>query len=1016
MSRRSEVLPGPARYAPGRLACWVLGLVLLLAQVAPAIAATAATAAPLPLRDYLVDRWTSREGLPHNSLRDLAQTPDGYLWFATWEGLVRYDGLEFTVYGRGSGDPALPDNGVGALYVDPSGALWTSDSRGNLGRRAADGQWRFWTSEGRWPKVLVHAMTMDAEGRLWLLFEGHGLGCLAQDGSFEYFPPPPGVPLQASFPRMAFDGDGRLWIGGLDGLMVREPSGAIVRAPAGFGMDEGLAWPYRAPDGALWLVAGDGIHLLQDGRRRRMHRVSGHGMLTALLQDRQGNLWVGSESRGLLRLGPRGAESPPADQARPPGRIVSLLEDTEGSIWAGANGGLFRYRETLFTRVTRRDGLAADYVRALLEDSGGSLWMGSTGGLDRMDAAGRIAQVPLQPGVQPSVLSLAEAADGRLWVGTYAGRVFELRDGQVVRRYGADGDALPGHVRALAPDGRGGVWAATLHGPVRLVDGRLEWPRVPGLPDGLVTALQVIDGALWIGSVEGASVLRDGTVRTLDLEHSGGARTVFGFRQVGDAVWISTDRGLYRVRGEEVRRVGLEHGLPVDTVFQLVPDRLGNAWISSNRGVLRVAMAALDQVADGTLERVQPERHDESDGMSSAQGNGSSAPSAILRHDGSVWVATAGGVSAVDPQRWAGFAHRQPPRPVIDAVLLDGERHPWRDGERLEGGSRLSVSYVGLSFLASDRIRYRTRLDGLDDRWIEHGRQRSVDFIGLPPGTYVLRVAAAHPGGDWSREATWRFSIEPLWWQRTWVRLLGGAAALVLLAGLSRLRIRRLRRANLRLARQVERRTEALTAQTEQLLAADAEKNALLQQLREQSEAFERQAREDALTGLGNRRCFDEFLQREFARARRGGSALSLLLLDIDHFKSINDAHTHAAGDAVLREMGQLLAGNTRACDLAARIGGEEFALALVDAAGSDAAALYARLRDRLAARRDWGGIAGLQVTVSAGSAVLHPGDATPAHLQRRADEALYLAKSGGRDRLCEGVTGPGRQGEPARR
>ncbi|MET0327246.1 MAG: two-component regulator propeller domain-containing protein, partial [Luteimonas sp.] len=731
------------------------------------------------MRDYAVDHWTSREGLPHNSVRDLAQTPDGYLWLATWEGLVRYDGLEFVVHDRSTTDPALPDNGVGSLYVDPTGVLWLSDSRGNLGRRDSDGGFRFWTSgEAGWPQVLIHAMAMDAGGRLWLLFEGRGLGCLHPDGRFEFFESGDDVPLPLSYPHMAIGDDGRIWIGGMDGLVVRDTDGVLRRAPASFGLAAGLAWPYRAPDRTIWLVAGDGVYRVDGARARRVHRIPGQGDFTAMLQDRHGDLWLGSESRGLLRIGARGVEMPPADAARPAGRIVQLLEDAEGSVWVGANGGLFRLRETLFTRLLARDGLSGEYVRALIEDDAGGLWIGSAGGLDRQDAAGRLHPVALQPGVAPSVLSLARGADGDLWVGAYGGRVFRVRDGEVVARL----DGFPGHIRAIETDADGAIWIATHRGPLRLRDGRVSTPRVPGLPTGLVTSLAWIDGALWIGSVEGASVLRDGHVRRLALPPRDGARTVFAFRGIGDAVWIATDRGLYRERDGVLAHVGLAQGMPVDTVFQIVPDRLGNAWITSNRGMLRARMDDLDAVADGRMPRLALERYDEIDGMSNAQGNGSSSPSAILRRDGSVWMATARGVSAVDPRRWRTFSALPPPLPRIESVRLDGAPAPWRDGDRLPGGTRLSVSYVGLSFLMSERIRFRTRLEGLDADWIERGRQRSVEFVGLPPGDYVLRVAAAHADGAWSDAAHWHFSIAPLWWQRRSVQAAGVALVLLALA------------------------------------------------------------------------------------------------------------------------------------------------------------------------------------------------------------------------------------------
>lgn len=147
---------------------------------------------------------------------------------------------------------------------------------------------------------------------MWLLFEGHGLGCLWADGRFDYFPPHDDAPLQSSFPRMVFDARGRLLIGTFDGLIYREPDGRMHRAPAAFGFPPGLAWPYRATDGTMWVVAGDQLYRLQGERAELVHPVRGQGHFTAMLQGRHGDLWLGSENQGLLRIGPYGVEHLPA--------------------------------------------------------------------------------------------------------------------------------------------------------------------------------------------------------------------------------------------------------------------------------------------------------------------------------------------------------------------------------------------------------------------------------------------------------------------------------------------------------------------------------------------------------------------------------------------------------------------------------------------------------------------------------------------------------------------------------
>jgi len=984
-------------------------LLVALLGMLPCAALAAGSGGSPPLRDYAIDVWTSRNGLPHNSLRDIAQTPEGHLWFATWEGLVRYNGLDFTVYDR-STRPGLPDNGVGALLVDRQGGLWISDSRGNVSHRAADGHWTTRPRATKAPQVLINDMEMDSRGHLWLLYEGKGIGSLGPDGRIHYSAPPPDLPMALSFTKLVVDAQDRVWVGTLDGLVVRDTDGVLKRAPAAWGVGEGLVWPYRAPDGVVWIVAGERIYRLHDDRLTLEHRLPGQIHMTSMLQDRHGDLWLGTENQGLLRISRHGLERLPAGLNLPGGRVVSLREDAEGSIWVGANGGLYRLRETLFSSYTERDGLSGEYVRTVLEDDRRQLWVGSASGLDRRGPDGRFFPVPLnnRGGKAPSVLSLAQGRDGDLWVGTFGDGVFRLdREGRLLRTYDVR-DGMPGgNVRAISVDRQGVVWAGTQKGVVRIDERGVSVPRIAGMPSALVTALgHDQDGGLWIGTIEGIRVLRGDAVQVIDLSAMGGGRSVFGFQQVGDAMWVSSDRGLYRFQQGRLSRVGLEQGMPVDTVFQLVPDRVGNVWISSNRGVLRTDMSMLNEVADGRSKTVTVERYNEIDGMANSQANGSSGPAAILRHDGTVWVVTAGGLSTVDPLRLQRFRERLAPPAAIESVQVDGAPIHWEGGahNHIDGGKRLAVSFVGLSYLMSERIRYRTRLDGLDNGWVERGQQRSVEFIGLPPGDYTLHVSAAHPGGAWSdSEAVWAFTIQPFWWQRLSVQAL---AVLVLLAGLVALYrwlINRYKTSNIRLARLVDEATRDLQAQTVHLQALNMEKSQLVDRLALQSEAFERQAREDALTGLPNRRAFDEALARDFARSQRSGHPLCLVVLDVDHFKDVNDRHSHSVGDVVLAEVADVLASACRDSDMPARTGGEEFALLLNDTRLEEAAQVCARLRGLFHDHADWAGISGLRVTFSAGLVELDTADRTPKLLYQRADRALYRAKSDGRDRTSIG-------------
>jgi diguanylate cyclase (GGDEF)-like protein len=980
-------------------ACLLLACVLLV----PVAGVQAATLAPPPpLRDYAVDLWTSRDGLPHNSIRDIAQTADGYLWFATWEGLVRYNGLEFSTFDR-STRPALADNGIGGLYVDPAGALWLSDSRGNISRYSPAGKLKIWPRPADVPEVLIPAMAMDHRGNLWMLFEGRGLAHLTPDGRTVYEAPAADSPLRTAYARMVIDARDRIWVGSNDGLVIRDPDGTVHAASKEYGLPPGLAWPYMAPDGTLWVVAQDRLYRLQGQALVLVHTLPGAGRMTTLLQDRHGDLWIGTESLGVLRAGRHGVETLSSALPLPRGRITSLKEDAEGSIWVGANGGLFRLRETLFTNTTARDGLGSDYVRAVLQDVGGDLWVGNSTGLDRIGPARDITHVDLPTGTgkPPSVLSLAQQGDGVLWIGTANDGLYRRAPDGAVQRYGPEQGLAAGTVRGISIGPDGVVWLATQRGLARVDGARVVRP--PGVPATLTTAVYSESGAVWAGTLEGALVLRGDRLQALPLEALGGGRSVFGFTRLGDAMWMSTDRGLYRYGAGKLARVGLEQGVPVDAVFQLIPDRAGHLWITSNRGVLRTDRQSIERVADGAQPRVAMTNYNEMDGMANSQANGSSGPTAVVRRDGTLWVATAGGVATVDPTRLQWFRERPAPPVVIDDVEQDGLPLPWRDAPALslEGGHRISVSYVGLSYLLPERTEYRTLLEGLDTDWVNRGRQRSVEFIRLPPGDYTLHVSAAHPDGPWSnREAVLRFSIQPFLWQRHSVQVAAALVLGLLLFALYRYRIHRYRARAVRLARLVDERTRNLQVQAHQLRDADKEKTGLLHQLRLQSEAFERQAREDVLTGLPNRRALDERLEQEIARARRSGQPLCMAMLDVDHFKKVNDQYSHGVGDVVLSQVGALLVSHARDADMAARSGGEEFCLVFTNTSLAQAAQACARLRALFHAQVGWGGIAALQITFSAGLVQLESSDLSPASLYQRAGRLLYRAKRGGRDRI----------------
>jgi diguanylate cyclase (GGDEF)-like protein len=974
-----------------RLLCWL----------AAGFGTMASAALPSPLSDYYRDIWTTREGLPHNTINAIAQTDDGYLWFATWEGPTRFNGREFTVLDRAE-RIGLPDVGIRALLTEPDGSLILGGARGGLARGQA-GEWRGWEPA---PGTVL-ALHRDRLGRLWVGTEVNGLLRIDPDGGRRHYEADQGL---AGGAVLAFleDDRGRLWIGSSAGLSWLEGDSLKAVAPESGLPSVSITALQQDAQGRLLVGTEQGIFVgLPNERFEPLSPELAGLAVSQLLAEADGSLWIGTSNAGLMRIGVLGTERFGVEQGLPNSRVLTIFRDREDSLWIGTNAGLMRLRDAPMVSHTRARGLAGDYVRSVMRHSDGGLWVGSSEGLSRIDEAG-IRHVGQDSELaRESVLSLAEADNGDLWIGTFSRGVWRWDGSRVVERLDRAVGLPSNEVRAILPAADGSLWLGTSLGVAQWRDGVVRvLTEEAGLPGHFVFSLmQDRDGGIWIGTGAGAAVYRDGVLQRLALESADGAAAAFAFWQdpgSGD-VWIASDRGLIRWRASDasLQVVGRDAGLPFDKLFSVVPDHRGNLWLSANRGVLRVARSEAEAVADGRLDRLVVDRFGESDGMASSQCNGGSTPAATLAQDGSVWFATSRGAVAVQPARLARFAERPPPV-VIERASADGRGLKLVDGLQLPAGvGRVQVEFAGLGFVMPERLRYRYRLDGFDQDWVERGALADAELTNLPPGDYRFRVVSAYADGDWSPvEATWRFSVAPYWWQRTDVRVLSLLAAIGLLAFGVRMRTRQLHRRGLRLRALVEQRTADLNRQAQRLLAVDAERNELLERLREQSEASERQAREDALTGLPNRRAFDESLAEAVSRARLRGEALCLVLLDVDHFKRINDQHSHMVGDAALRAVGEALASAARPGDSISRWGGEEFALLLPDTSADVAVQEAERLRQAIAAIDGEALAPGLSLTASFGVA-LDVGTCQYDRLVSRADAAMYRAKQSGRNRVC---------------
>ncbi|MFO1458110.1 MAG: two-component regulator propeller domain-containing protein [Verrucomicrobiota bacterium] len=769
------------------------------------------------IQDWMTRTWETGGGLPENSATAMVQAADGHLWFGTWNGLVKFDGVKFTVL-TPANTPGLPSSGIVNLHLDRQGRLWVS-TLGGLVRRDAAGWSDIRTPEGG----VVGAVRSFAERASGdLLVTTHSGDVLETSGDrLIRLPAPPGSPGEGYYG--AVDGDGHWWVaqyrfvGFWDG---RQWQSAVPQEQlAGWkGEDFGLTSDAR---GNIWLLMGVELRQFRGGREILRRPLSAAPeSVWSLHADSRSNLWVCTSHRGLSQISPDGAlhRWAPTEELAFAG-IRFVFEDREGNLWVGTNGsGLSRIKPRRFRFYGREHGLSQRIVTSISPGAGGSVWIGTYGrGLFRL--RGDRLEPMDWPNHPANVQSVLCDRAGRVWVGTFNEGLWMSESGATggFRRLG-DGQTAGGNVVAMFDDTRGRMWISGGQGVAVVKDEHFEaLSPDPKLPlQGVRCFEEDSTGTVWFANPEAVFRVQGDRVSEVRDAVGHSVRQVQCLKSGPDgAMWLGTeDRGLVRWRDGNWTQLGAAQGLPVAGINGIAEDRVGNFWLTSNQGILRVARTDLETVMGGRTGRLTCQWLDSEDGLPSPGCSAGRQPTWGRDGDGHLWFATLKGAAVTDPE---GFRiNTLEPLPQIERLIVlnpsSGEGSPVEVDApfpaRLDlptGSRRLEIHYTAPNFSKPERTRFQIRLD--DDsagHWRDVGVRRMVSFDEVAPGEHVFRVRAVNADGVGDGEAALAFFVPPRFWQTTWFPVAVGVAVAAeagLLGGVVLLQRRR-RRAEAEVQRQ----------------------------------------------------------------------------------------------------------------------------------------------------------------------------------------------------------------------
>lgn len=783
---------------------FILAILWLYAQAGAAGSATAYArdASNLPF-----DVWQVEHGLEQNPVTAVVQGREGYLWLGTYTGLARFDGVRVTVFDSAN-TPGLRNSRVTSLYEDPEGALWIGHESGEVTRLSA-GEFQPVGRVSGWPGGAVEAITTDQGGDVWLLTD-IGLLFRLRDS---YVLEPPGGGSPSRKVGLSREHNGRLWVvaNGKAATLVRgELAPFTFDDPAGANFYQRIA---PAQDGGLWVMDGSRLRKWREGRWAvdLGDCPCGAGFVSELLETRSGKLLAGTVRDGLYLLTP-GAE--PLHFARTNGLshdwVRSLCEDHEGNIWIGTGGGLNALRPRKVQMLNPPDAWQGRAVLSFVVGRGGDAWVGTEGsGLYHRSGDQWTCFTELNGLSNLFVWSVLETRAGELMAGTWGGGLMV----KIGERFETRGelDRLTAPVVALYEGRQGELWIGTTVGLHRYEAGKLTWfagKEKLSSPD-VRAVTESPDGALWFGMLGGGlGCLKEGALRQYRKKDGLSSDFVLAlYAEADGTLWIGTsDNGLCRLREGKFATISTPQGLLASIISQVADDGAGNLWMGSHHGILRVSKVDLNRCANGEVASVRCLSYGKGEGLASQRCSGGFQPGVCQTPDGRLWFPTAKGLAIIDPR---GFTTNTiPPPVVIEELLVEGQpvKLTAKAGARATGPApavqipagkqRLELRYTGLSFAAPDKVRFKHKLEGLENQWVDAGTERFVQYSYLPPASYTFRVIACNNDEVWNEQgASLSFTVLPQVWQTWWFRMAllatGGGAVAAAAMRVARRRVRR---------------------------------------------------------------------------------------------------------------------------------------------------------------------------------------------------------------------------------
>ena len=718
---------------------------------------------------FIVDSWSSEEGLPDNEVISVIQTRDGYLWLGTLHGLVRFDGIHFTIFDENN-TPGLPSSRIVFLFEDNETNLWVGTETAGLCMIKNGIVKNFGAESANCGKVIY--ASEDSQSNI--VFCATAGILYFHDGKMDFRPNETGWPLSGFAAKM----------------LVPSKSGDV------------------------WQIANGTVQKWRNGQLEKDFGASpwGNTNVTSACEDDNGNLIVGTLGAGVFWSDADGKfQHISTEQKLSSPIILSICLDQEGNLWVGTDGGgLNRIKRKIFTVPA---GLRPLVAQSISQDTNGGLWTAFNA--EGVSYWNTNSEQDFSVGQSQSARTVLVDHKQQVWVGTQFEGLFQFQTNHFVPAPGAE--IFGPQIFALFEDRAGQLWAGTQNGLANF-DGQ-KWKLLTthdGLSENNVRAIaQDASGNLWIGTENGGlNLFKDEKFSTIQKSADGlpgnDIRCLCARKSGG--LWIGTyDHALALFQNGKWTRFSTTNGLTSDSISYVIEDDGGDLWVGSNMGLMRIKKKSLGDFADGKINSISCRTYGTTDGLPTRECSAGSQPAALLARDGRLFFPTTEGVVSVNPSELK--PNSRPPQVFIESVRVDGIEQKtnrldsaWPQSIVIPpGAEQLEIDYTALNFSAPDAVRFKCQLEGHEAKPVDVGGERVARYPKLPPGIYHFHVSAENEDAVWNDTgSTLAITVQPWFWQTKGFLVATIIFILAIVAGIVRYIATRKLRRELQLHKQKE--------------------------------------------------------------------------------------------------------------------------------------------------------------------------------------------------------------------